>query len=301
MGLFDSNTISEMSTGDYGNINANRAMRTAGVDTIGDSTQYRSDTAAMGQQANDWARSDARDVSRSGEQRGLQYAAQGMATDARGAATGATGTGYQQQAYGDIGNWLQQGPGPSVAQAQLRQQNDANVGNMMAMAASGRGTGGNAAAQQQALFAGANAGQQTNMQAAQLRAQEAQAWRAQQLQAQGMRSDIGGNIATQGAQAQQLGLAQGQLGQNVIGQSQGLAANMQQAGAQNQLNWNQLGQQNYQQGAQLRGQMTTAAQNQATQIALANQKDYQSTDASQLGFLGGVMSMGGAAMGGGGG
>lgn len=301
MGLFDSNTILQTQTAGYGNLNARQNMMSAGIDQQGDSQAYRDWASAQGLGSQrDFAQAS-QELNQGAQQRGQQMIDQGQRTDAAGAQAAAQGMGYQQRAYGDVGNWLAAGPGPSVAQAQLAQQNDQNTAQLMAMANSGRGSAGSAAARNSAMYQSAAMGQQMSQQAATLRAQEAQSWRQQQLQAQGIRSDIGGNIASQGNQTRQLGLAQGQLGQNVIGQGQGLAANMYQAGAQNQLNWNQLGQQNYMQGMQLRGQMTEAAQNQATQIALANQKDYESTQAAQLGFVGGIASMAGAAAGGGGG
>lgn len=109
------------------------------------------------------------------------------------------GTGGLYGTAGALNNYAEQGPGPSVAQA----QHDANTAQAMrqqlAMAGSGRGAGGGAAAFRQA---GANQAQiagQANAQTAMLQAQEAQNWRQAQLQAMGQAGQLYGQGAGIGA------------------------------------------------------------------------------------------------------
>lgn len=279
MGLFDSNTITQGQDTGVDILNAQRMQQAARIgQNSADQEWLRGRGANLGA-----AFSGAgNDIIQSGNERGGYY-------DTTGRGATASGLGAQQQAYSDVGNWLNAGPGPSVAQAELRQQNDQNVANTMALANSGRGSAGNAAARNAAMFQNAAAGQQLNQQAATLRAQEAQAWRQQQLQAQGMRADMGSNMAG-------LGLQQSQLGNQVIGQGQQLGSGLWQTGAEQELNWNQLGQQRSLAEQQLRAQMAQGERARSAQISMANQKDYQTTDAAQLGFFGGLLQgIGGAA------
>lgn len=177
---------------------------------------------------------------------------QGGATDAVGAARGAIGPyaqtlgGYGDQFMGQaaqgagimgqgvggmygqadaLSNYAQQGPGPSVAQAQL----DANTGQAMrqqlAMAGSGRGAGGGAAAYRQAAANQAQLQGGANAQAAMLQAQEAQNWRQAQIAAMqgagslyGEGANLGGQYATNmGGMAAS---AQTAAGQTALGQEQ---------------------------------------------------------------------------------
>lgn len=133
----------------------------------------------------------------------------------------------QGQALGDLRNYYQRGPGPSVAQAQLAQSSDAAMANNIAMSRSGRGSGQNADAARQAMFLNANQQQQLGQSAATLRAQESTDWRNQQLGAMGayqqgvgaMRSgDLGAYGQSAGAQGQFAGLGQSYLGMGQQGQ-----------------------------------------------------------------------------------
>jgi hypothetical protein len=297
MGLFTGSPIEIGTELDNAGISSMRNTQRAGVNNRYESQAYRDQMAQQGADTRLQFTQGASNIIGNAEARGNPYVQQGMATDRSGAAAAAAGIGYQQQAYNDVGNWLARGPGPSVAQQQLRQQNDMNQANASSLAQSGRGAGGSASAMRQALFANAASGQQMNQQAAVAGAQEQQAWRQQQLQATGMRSDMGANISGQGMQARGIGLQQGQMGQNIIGQGAALGANMYQAGADNQLQWNQMGNQAYQSEEQLRGQMMSNTQATAAQLAMANQKDQEATDAGTLGFFGGLLGGAGAAAG----
>jgi hypothetical protein len=209
----------------------------------------------------------------------------GQAT-AQGQQTAQSGLGTQQQAASNIGNWLQQGPGPSVAQAQLQQGNDTNVANMMAMAASGRGQGGGAAAQQSAAFQGANAGQQTNQQAAVLRAQEAQNWKQNQLQGMQAQAGIGSNITGAGQTQQNLGLNYNQLAAN---QQQNAGSTLQSginSGQQNQQYFYNLGQQQLANQTQAATNEETARMNDQVQAQIANQNSFYQHQNSLGGMMG---------------
>ncbi len=115
--------------------------------------------------------------------------------------------GAQNQSLGALGG-LEATQGPSAAQAQLQSGTNQAMASQLAMARSGRGLGGNAAAMGQAQ--GNMAGIQANQAnaASQLRAQEDAAWRGRQA------SNLT-NVA--GFQGQQ---AQANLGAAVQGRSQ---------------------------------------------------------------------------------
>ena len=89
----------------------------------------------------------------------------------------------QADSYQALRDYANNGPGPSAAEAQLRQAQDANVGQAIALARSGRGSGANAGAARQAQFQAADIGQRTGADMANLRANEAATWRGQQAQA----------------------------------------------------------------------------------------------------------------------
>lgn len=139
---------------------------------------------------------------------------QGEAEDARGAQTGwndAAWDAYTAQygargQQGDVYNRMlaaaDRGPGPSAAQAQLRAGQDANMQQSLALARSGRG-GMNTAALRQAQFANTQIGQQTNQQAAVLRAQEEAAWRNYQAGLYGAAGGLATNQRAQDLTAQQ--------------------------------------------------------------------------------------------------
>jgi hypothetical protein len=226
---------------------------------------------------------------------GINSKAQGTAWNAYGTGSGlnnagqanvAGGTGMQQQQYNNIGNWLSQGPGPSVAQAQLAQANQQNIGNAMALAASGRGAGSNAAAQQAAIAGGLNAGQQTAQQSSVLRAQEAQNWRSQQMQGMGMQSDIGANIASTGANQQQLGLGYNQFGGSMQQSGNASLLSAMGQGQQNQQSFYNMGQQQLANETQAR---TALEQARLTADEKAQEANQDSTYKHQ-GSIGGMLS-----------
>lgn len=116
--------------------------------------------------------------------------------------------GMQNQTLGQLGG-LEATQGPSAAQAQLDAGTNQAMGSQLALARSGRGFGGNAAAMGQAQ--GNMAGIQANQAnaAASLRAQEDAAWRARQA------SNLGQVAGMQGQQSQaNLGAAVQSRGQN---------------------------------------------------------------------------------------
>jgi len=149
---------------------------------------------------------------------------------------------------------LESTEGPSAAQAQLQAGLNQSQASNLAMARSGRGFGGSAAAQFGAQAQNAAAGQNAVNQSAALRAQETAAWRARQAQnlgaAAGIQTNIGGQQTGQEALAAQtalgragIGMNQQQLGaQTALQQQQqndamtqglyGLGVNAQQAGGQ---------------------------------------------------------------------
>ena len=239
-------------------------------------------------------------------QLGTDYATngqqQGLNLVGSGATNQAAGTAEQQATYGQLGNFLANGPAPSVAQAQLQQGENQNVANAMALAASGRGQGGGAAAQQQAAFQNAASGQQTNMQAAQLRAQEAQNWQQTQLAAMGQQGNLGSNLAQQGLATNQLGQSTMQTGQaQQLQAAQSGAQSLLQAGqlgSQNAFNYTNLGQTQMQSDQALRGNMFNNQQAVQAQIAIANQQDQEKANAATLGFVGGLLGGGSSAAGG---
>ncbi len=176
---------------------------------------------------------------------------------------GAQNLGYsgtdRQSALGAVGrlqNFYQQGPGPSAAEAQLRQSEDTNMSQAIALARSGRSAGDEANNLRQAMFSNAATEQQTGMQLAQLRAQEAANWRGQQLSA--------------------MSTEQGTLGA-LRGQDIGAATALGGLGQQ----YSALGGNLYGEGAQL-GQSAIAGAGQLTQAGLQLGQGYRTTGA-QLG------------------
>jgi hypothetical protein len=224
-------------------------------------------------------------IGRVQDTRAAQFGGQAAQVGQAGQGASAGGQGIEQQSSNQLGNWLQQGPGPSVAQAQLRQQNNTNVANAMALASSGRGQGGGAAAQQQAAFQGANMGQQTNQQAAILRAQEAQNWRQQQLQGMGTQANIGAGLAQQGQGQQQLGLGYSQLGEQAQQSGNAAQLNALGMGQQNQLAYMNLGQQQLANEQQGLTQQQVAAMNIKEQAEQANQQSFYQHQSGVTGML----------------
>lgn len=108
----------------------------------------------------------------------------------------------QTGAFGQLQQFAQGPIGPSSAEAQLTQATNANTQNALALARSGRGMGGGAAAMRQAIGQNAATQQQAVGQMAQLRADENTAFQQQRLNAL---TQMGG-LATQTATTDQ-GLA----------------------------------------------------------------------------------------------
>lgn len=125
------------------------------------------------------------------------------------------GVGGVYDTAGALTQYAQQGPGPSVAQANLAANTGAAMRQQLAFAGSGRGAGGGASAYRQAAANQAQIQGQGNAQAAMLGAQEAQDWRQAQLGAYqaagglygaGASNALAGAQYTTGAQQQQTGL-----------------------------------------------------------------------------------------------
>lgn len=125
--------------------------------------------------------------------------------------------GAQQANLSRIGGFLDSGPGPSMAQQQLRMAQQSNLGDALALARSGRGNA--AGNMKMALSENAATNAQTNQQASLLRAQEADMWQQRQLQGMGLEQQ--GATSMRG---QDLGAAQAQ-GQQALSREQ-LAANV---------------------------------------------------------------------------
>lgn len=142
------------------------------------------------------------------------------------------------QSVNRLNAYADQGPGESAAQAQLRQQSEQNLGAALSLARSGRGNG--AGNMKMAIAENAATNAETNMQAATLRAQEADAWRGRQLQAMGLAQEGTTNMRSQdigAAQAQgQQAISREQIASNVDVSRAGLQQGLAQfnAGAQNQ-------------------------------------------------------------------
>lgn len=177
--------------------------------------------------------------------------------------------------------------GPSAAQAQLQAGANQSMAQSLALARSGRGFGGSALGQSQALQQNAATMQNVANQSAILRAQEDQAWRAQQSQnlAQaagiyqgaagqfGQQQALGAQTALQNAQQNDAYMAQ-MYGLGLQGKQAGVNANVNagqlalaggQAGLGAQQNAATLGLQGLNQGANLYGQAATL-QNQGAQL-----------------------------------
>lgn len=173
----------------------------------------------------------------------------------RATATGVTRANEMTAVGQDYANRLsslEQNEGPSGAQGLLNQQNNRAMNTQLALARSGRGAGGNAAAIQQA---GANIGaiqQDAGNQASQLRAQEYAAWRQRQA------SNIGAAASTN--------LGARQAGGALEQQAYGLGANAYQAAG----NLNLAGVQTQLQGATQAGQIAQQGALSGASLAQAN-------------------------------
>ncbi len=149
----------------------------------------------------------------------------------------------QYAALDRLRGFYEGGPGPSAAEAQMRQGQDANMAQSIALARSGRGSGGNANAMRNAAFSNAAGNQQMNQQLGVLRANENEAFQQRRLAAMGLEQSTIGGMRGQdiGQQGQHLGFAQGQAGLG-LGYGQ-LGAQYQQIGNQAQLGFEGMGNQ----------------------------------------------------------
>lgn len=170
--------------------------------------------------------------------------------------------GAMGESINRIRGFVDQGPGESAAAAQLRMAQEQNLGDALSLARSGRGNA--AGNMKMALSENAATNAQTNMQAALLRAQEADAWRGRQLQGLGLEQ--------QGTQAMRAGdITQAQAtGQHAVSREQ-IASNVDVSRAQleQQLGIANAEQQNL--GSRLQAQLSTDAAIQ--QAALANARN----------------------------
>jgi hypothetical protein len=197
------------------------------------------------------------------------------------------------QSISGLQNYAQQGPGPSVAQAQLAQSTDATMRQAIALGASGRGAGASGAAQANAGAQATSALAQGSQQAALLRAQESAQWRQQQMQALEGAGQLGSalqgqNLATsQFALGQQQAAAQNALSYQQLNQGYQNAAAQQQAQASQNLMQRAALEQNS--ATSLAGYNMTYGQEQAAAMAAAQaqQNAQLSTEASRRGHRAG--------------
>lgn len=134
---------------------------------------------------------------------GASFAEQSGAAQGRVDPMAYGGTQSVYSTAGNLAGYARQGPGPSVAQAQLEANNAQALRAQASLAGSGRGMGGGASAMRAAQANQALMSGQANAQASVLQAQEAQNWRQAQLQAMGMSGqlyDQGAGLALQQAQ-----------------------------------------------------------------------------------------------------
>jgi hypothetical protein len=134
--------------------------------------------------------------------------------------------------------FVDQGPGESQAQAQLRMAQEQNLGDALSLARSGRGNA--AGNMKMAISENAATNAQTNQQAALLRANEADLWRGRQLQGLGIAQDAAGTMRGQdigaATAAGQHAVSREQIASNVDVNRASLEQALSQfnAGAQNQ-------------------------------------------------------------------
>jgi hypothetical protein len=170
--------------------------------------------------------------------------------------------GAMGESINRIRSYVDQGPGESQAQAQLRMAQEQNLGDALSLARSGRGNA--AGNMKMALSENAATNAQTNMQASLLRANEADLWRGRQLQGLGLEQQ--GTTAMRG---QDITAATAQ-GQHAVSREQ-IASNVDVANAQlgTQVSLGNAEQQNM--GTRLQAQLSTDASLQ--QAALANARN----------------------------
>ena len=207
----------------------------------------------------------------------------------------------QSMDYGSNLAGLEATQGPSAAQAQLQTGTNQALSSQLALARSGRGFGGNAAAMGQAQ--GNVAGIQANManQSAMLRAQEDAAWRQRQAAnmssaagiAQGAGSQYGGqsqanlNAYLQNQQ-QNDAAALGYAGQGQNAYNQGVALNQSGMGLQNQIRGQEM------QGGQARDDRMLRAWAAQNGYNLAQQQRSDQKTAAEIGA--GAQTLGTLAM-----
>jgi hypothetical protein len=209
----------------------------------------------------------------------------GQFLDLNGMVDNAHDRGAQMNAIGSLNNsigglnqYIANGPGPSAAQAQLNMATDANMGNALALARSGRGLGQSQSALRQAIGQNAVTQQQAANQSAVLRAQEGQNWQQNQLSAYGQLGNLAGaagGIATN-ARAGDLGQSSYLTGSQQAAQNANDQAGLGYAGIQQG-----YGQQQLTAGQQSLAANTALAQSQNSLLGLQNNVNQQQLTANQ--------------------
>lgn len=174
--------------------------------------------------------------------------------------------------------------GPSLAEAQLQAGQDAAMRQQLALARSGRGAGGEAAAMRQAAWNNATLQAQTNQAAAQLRAQEEAAHLQRQMQAL---QYVGGQDASLGQFGTSTGL-QGELSQRQLNDARSgqlLQASLATQGMRDQTLGTEL-------GASQQYELARTGN-----IMAANQQNAQTAAQRGNALIGGIAGMVGAGLG----
>jgi hypothetical protein len=200
----------------------------------------------------------------------------------RGIATAETRAGEMTaagQRYANDLSGLERTEGPSGAQGLLNQQNNRAMSNQLALARSGRGMGGSAAAMSQAAQNIGAIQQDAGNQAAQLRAQENAAWRGRQ--ASNIANAAGINIGAQTNAQAAVNNAYG-VGSNALASGGGLALGGAQANLTGQTNAANLAYQGASQGAQMAQQGTIAGAQLGMQGLDAMGRNYAQGAATQM-------------------
>ncbi len=200
----------------------------------------------------------------------------------RGIATAETRAGEMTaagQRYANDLSGLERTEGPSGAQGLLNQQNNRAMSNQLALARSGRGMGGSAAAMSQAAQNIGALQQDAGNQAAQLRAQENAAWRGRQ--ASNIANAAGINIGAQNNAQTAVNNAYG-VGSNALASGGGLALGGAQANLAGQTNAANLAYQGASQGAQMAQQGQIAGAQMGMQGLDAMGRNYAQGAATQM-------------------
>ncbi len=200
----------------------------------------------------------------------------------RGIATAETRAGEMTaagQRYANQLSGIETQEGPSGAQGLLNQQNNRAMSNQLALARSGRGMGGSAAAMSQAAQNIGALQQDAGNQAAQLRAQENAAWRGRQ--ASNIANAAGINIGAQSNAQTAVNNAYG-VGSNALASGGGLALGGAQANLTGQTNAANLAYQGASQGAQMAQQGTIAGAQLGMQGLDAMGRNYAQGAATQM-------------------